>query len=225
MRLASYLAVAVALILVLLASGGTKTAKFPVSSKNILAIPLILSFFLLVGIRTLVNIPSSSEANWIFKMTEVEAKKHYFSGFKKAIFFFALLPLFFMLFVFYLFLWGWQNALLHCLFGLALSTLLLELLFFKYPKIPFACTYLPGKGKIHILWIFYVFAFLGYVSLMALIESSFFQRPSNFYYFYGAVLFILLAIKIVNDYFLYRKLALVYEEEPEPVMVTLSQYT
>jgi hypothetical protein len=94
MRLASYLAVAVALILVLLASGGTKAAKFPVSSKNILAIPLILSFFLLVGIRILVNIPSSPEANWIFRMTEAEAKKHYFSGFKKAIFSFALLPLF-----------------------------------------------------------------------------------------------------------------------------------
>lgn len=32
---------------------------------------------------------------------------------------------------------------------------------------------------------------------------------------------IVLAIKLYNDFFLYRKSLLIYEEEPEPVIVTL----
>jgi hypothetical protein len=151
-QLAGYLAAAVGFILILLNSQQAAFRNMTISNKNLLAIPIMLSIALLLGVRGIVNVPLASEANWIFRLTEGEKRRYYFMGLKKAIFFFALLPLFVILFVFFTFLWGWFYALLHCLYGLAAALILMEILFWRYAKIPFACLTVPGKAKLHILW-------------------------------------------------------------------------
>jgi hypothetical protein len=220
-RLFGYMSVSSGLVLILLASAKTGLRQGPVFSKTLLAIPLILSFFLLLAIRVLAGIPSSLEANWVFRITEQEQRRHYFAGFRKGLFFYALLPLFLALFVFYFYLWGWKAALLHCLYGLIASWLLLEILFFKYHKIPFASTYVPGKAKIHLFWLVYVIAFLGYILTFSSLERVLFLRPRSFYFFYAIMGLIFLGLKVYRDYFLTEKTAIVYDEEPEPVMVSL----
>jgi hypothetical protein len=220
-RLFGYMSVSSGLVLILLASVKTGLRQGPVFSKTLLAIPLILSFFLLLGLRVLASIPSSLEANWVFRITEQKQRRHYFAGFRKGLFFCALLPLFLALFVLYFCLWGWKAALLHCLYGLTASWLLLEILFFKYHKIPFASTYVPGKAKIHLFWLVYVIAFLVYILTFSSLERVLFLRPRFFYFFYAIMGLIFLALKVYKDYFLTEKTAIVYDEEPEPVMVSL----
>ena len=97
-RVVSYMATSVAVILIILVSGSSSIQELSDVNKTLLSIPLVLSFFLLIGIRAIVNIPAASEANWVFKLTEGKDKKNYFSGLKKGIFFFMLLPLFVLLF-------------------------------------------------------------------------------------------------------------------------------
>jgi hypothetical protein len=179
---------------------------------------------LLAGLRAVINIPSSLEANWIFKITESQDKNNYFSAIKKGIFFFTLVPLFLFIFVFYLFLWGWQGAFIHCLYGLVISTLLMEGYFLNYHKIPFACSYLPGKAKMHVLWMIYLFSFLLYVFFMSFIEYELLKKPSKFIIFYGVLFGLFLLFKIFQNYFLYKKTEIMYEEELEPVMVTMVPY-
>jgi len=87
-------------------------------------------------------------------------RRHYFVGLKKAVFFEALFPLFVLVFVFTYYLWGWRPALMHCLYGLTASVLLMEVLFLRYPKVPFTCTFVPGKAKVHVYWLPYVIGFL-----------------------------------------------------------------
>jgi len=221
MRVVSYIATSVAVILIILVSGSSGIPELSSVNKTLLSIPLVLSFFLLIGIRAVVNIPTSNEANWVFKLTEGTDKKNYFSGLKKGIFFFMLLPLFALLFLFYFFLWGWQIAFYHCLFGMIVSLLLMEVLFINYRKIPFACSYLPGKAKLHLYWMIYIVSFLIYAFLMSSIEYRILNSPSNLFIFYGIVLFIIVALKVSQDHFIYGKLEILYEEMPEPAMVTL----
>jgi hypothetical protein len=218
------MAISIAIILIVLVSSSRGIHVFSSVNKTLLSISLILSFFLLVGIRVIANIPITVEANWIFKLTERVGKKNYFLGFKKGIFIFVLCPLFILLFLFYSFLWEWQLALYHCLYGLVISFLLMEILFFNYRKIPFACSYLPGKAKLHLLWIIYLISFLTYAFLMSFIEYKILNSPLNLFIFYGIVFLIIVFLKVSQNYFIYKKLEILYEEKPEPAMVTLIPY-
>jgi len=221
MQLASFVAVGVGLIPFQIAISDVGPKGLFSINKIMLSIPLILSFFLLLGLREVVNMPISIGANWIFQLTERRNIRHYFSALRKGIFFFNLLPLFVGLFICYFFLWDGMTASYHCLYGLAVSVLVMEIFFLSYCKIPFACTYLPGKEKIHLFWLFYLVLVLAYINIMSWIESTLLRVPLNFFIFYGIVFFIILGIRIYQLFFFYRHIGIVYEEELEPVMIGL----
>jgi hypothetical protein len=224
MRLATYFATSIAIILVFWVSSAGIVQTLSSVNTTFLSLPLILSFFLLVGIRVTVNIPIAVEANWIFRLTETKDKKDYFTGLKKGIFFFVLFPLFVLLFLFYSILWSWQISFFHCLYGIFISLLLMEVLFYNYRKIPFACSYLPGKGKLHYFWGFYLVFFLIYASLLSYVEYKILNSPLYLFLSYGVIFILIAALKASKKYLLRKKLEIKYEEMPEPVMVTLTPY-
>lgn len=222
MRLASFLAVAAGLILVLMVSNAAQIKDFSKTNKSLLSIPLILSFFLVVGISRIVNIPSSIDANWIFRLTEKKDRKHYLLGLKKGILFFAVGPLHILLFVFYTMIWNWREAALHSLFGLFVSLLLMEVLFFRFQKIPFACSYLPGKERMHVLWAVYIAGFVQYVMLLSALELTFFRNPHRFYLFYLTCMILILASNVFQNIRFSRRFNLKFEEKPEPALLGLT---
>jgi hypothetical protein len=219
--LLNYLAVPSAFALIMLGTTRLLRSEMTVSNRTLLAIPLVLSFFFLLGIRSLTNVPASLEANWIFQITERAPRRHYFAGLKKAIFFEALIPLFFLLFIFNNYLWGWKPALLHGLYGIAASVLLLEILFFRYPKVPFACTFVPGKAKVHVYWLPYVFGFVIYASFLSSLERFLFANPRYFLNYFVICGILFAASRLYQELGFYRRRPILYHEEPEPVMISL----
>ncbi len=220
-RLAGTMAAALGLALLPLVLQRNAPGGLTVGNRNLLAGPLVLSFFLLVGLRSLAGVPLASEANWVFETTENAKHRHYFVATKKAIAALTLLPLFVIILPFYAALWGLPVALLHLAYGLACSLVLMELLFFKFRKIPFTCSPASGKANLHVVWFFCVLGFLVYVLRLAALEKWLFQNPSGFPYFFlaaGVVFFVLVSYEEV---FLYPRLNLVYAEEPEPALITL----
>ncbi len=187
-------------------------------NRTLLSIPLIISFFVIVGIRIVITIPFSYEANWIFRLTEKEDKKEYISGIKKGVFS-LLLPFFFVLFLFYSFIWGIKISFLHILYGLLLSSLLTQILFSNLKKIPFTCTFVPGKTDIKNYWPIYLFSFIGYLYIFTTLEYWMIKNDFSF-----LLLLILLILAITLSRKLSRKsnFDFVYEEEPEPVMISLN---
>jgi hypothetical protein len=221
MKLFNYLAVSSALALIMLSTTQLLRSHMTVSNRTLLAIPLVLSFFLLLGIRTLSNVPASLEANWVFQITERTPRRHYFAGFKKAVFFETLFPLFVLVFIFYSYLWGWKSALLHCLYCLAASVLLMEALFLRYPKVPFTCTYVPGKAKVHVYWLPYVIGFFVYVSFLSSLERFLFAYPRYFLNYFVTCGVLFAASLLYQNFYIYLRQPIVYHEEPEPVMISL----
>ncbi len=223
-RLASFLAVAVGLILVLVLPQPEIFSPGARPSQTLLAIPLILSFFLLIGIRGVIQIPSVLEANWVFRLTEDRVKHHYFSSLRKLILFGALIPLFFLLYIFYTQVWDPVTALYHCLYGCAVSVVLMEVLFLKQRKIPFACSYLPGQERLQLFWLAYTFAFLGYVFILTAVENVLLRHPDAFPVFFGAVLILLAGIRVYQHQFFYKRTRILYEEVPAAAMLSLQPY-
>jgi hypothetical protein len=213
--------VAAGIVLILLATKTTPLGNLDNFDRTILSIPFVLSFFLVFGTRATSKIPISIEANWIFRLRETVDKKHYLIGFKKGIIFFTILPLFIVLFVFYTFLWGWMMALLFCLYGFVVSSLLVEIVFVSHHKIPFTCSCLPGKGKMHIFWIVYLVSLISYVAIMTSLAYDLLLNLSNFLYFYAIAFILFLLIRFVQNRFFLQRADIIYEEKPEPALLTL----
>lgn len=221
MRLASYMVVATGIVLIMLTSRRAPLEYFDDFDKTMLSIPFVLSFFLVMGIRATANIPIVMEANWIFRLSEITDKKHYLIGFKKAIIFSSILPLFLSLLVFYTILWGWMIAGFFCLYGFAITSLLVEIVFLNHRKIPFTCSYLPGKGKVHIHWIVYFFALIVFVSAVSSLAYKLLLYPLNYFYFYSIMLTLFMLIRFVQNRSFLEKAGIIYEEKPEPALLTL----
>jgi len=221
MRLAIFIALGVSLELILLISNARNLYSISQLNTTFLTLPMILTVFLLIGIRSVVNIPKSLEANWIFRLTEEHSLNHYLSGLRKGIMFYILFPLFALVFIFFSFLYGWDIGFLHFLYGVVLGGLFIEVLFLRFHKIPFACSYLPGKAKVHFFWLVYFVAFVLYVSLISRIELALLQKPSLFFLFLGISFFTFLGLRIYQNNYLFNKWQITYEDKPDPVMVTL----
>ncbi len=181
---AATMSVPVALVLILISWAGTQERSPGPPHGAFLAAPIIMSLFLLAGLRVLTASPVAPEAIWVFRLTEHPVHRHYFSGLKKAVFWLGLVPLFLAVGAVSLFSWGWTNALLHALFGLSISVFLEGLFFLRFPKIPFACSSLPGKERLQFLWFVYLGGFLIFVSLVSRLEASLFRNPQGFAVFF-----------------------------------------
>ncbi len=220
-KIAGYLALGIGLSLIFMFNSGVSLRSLSAQNTNVLAIPLILSFFLLVGLRTAVNTPLIAEANWIFKMTEVESRRHYFAGMKKALVIRALLPLFVFLFFAYSYSWGWKRAALHAAYGFSSALVLLEVLFWKYSKIPFSCISMPGKAKVHLYWIFYGFGFLSYTQGLSALERGLFRSRGYFIPYFAIIAALFVFLSTYQYLFVYQRVRIVYEDKPEELMISL----
>jgi hypothetical protein len=149
----------------------------------------------------------------------------YFTGLRKAILLLKLCPLFILIFAVYAALWDPQTALYHSLYGLAVSIIVMEILFIRSLKIPFTCSYLPGKEKIQLFWLFYLIGFIAYINVMSRLELALLRSLRSFIYFCAVVLLAVIGIRAYQIHFLYRRNRLQYEDEPEPLMVGLDYRT
>jgi hypothetical protein len=220
-RLAGYLAVTLGFLWILL---GTQKDVFRAPAEaglNIYAAPLLLAFALLLGIRSGMNTPFTAEANWVFRMTETVTHRPYFLALKKAVFFLILFPLFAVLYAVHAWYWGAGPAAVHCLYGLAWALLAREALFWRYACIPFSCQVVPGKARLYSRWLPYLLGGLLSFSALASLERVLWRSTVGFPIFFGVMAVVLFGLYFAQRFFVYEKLKIVYEEEPEPVMITL----
>ncbi len=112
-----------------------------------------------VGTRVVFSMPIALSANWIFRLTEVRGAWDYLPAIRRPLFVLAVAPVWLAFAVLFLSLWPWRPAAEHlavlALWGMILAYASL----FGFQKIPFTCSYLPGKSFFHM-------AFLGALGLL-----------------------------------------------------------
>ncbi len=181
---------------------------------ELLSIPLVLTFFTLVGMRVVFALPAHLGANWIFRLTERKAKQPYLAGVHRAMALLGVMPVMSAVAPFFVFAWGWRSAALHLIFAALLSFLLIEVLLLRLDKIPFTCTYLPGKANLRVLIIPYLFAFTTYSYTMTALELRLMRNSVWFATFICAAFVILVAAIARRNRNLSRCESFVYEMTP-----------
>ena len=220
---AAYVAVGCALIFeglaVLVARGGNSWMYHPIP--ELLPALLILAFFILCGMRHVFTVPAELRANWVFQVSDRGEARRCLAGVKKAMIVLGIVPLFAVLLPLHVLFWGWRTATLHMLFCAVVSWLLVEVLLVNFEKFPFTCSYLPGKANLKVSWPLYLFGFTTYVSVFLTVEYWMMQRPLRFAWLAAMVVIVRAAL------FIYRwrvghDVALVFDEQPEPLVRTLN---
>ena len=131
--------------------------------------PLFSTFVIMtvwvVGTRVVFSMPLTLRANWIFRMTEVRGPCEYFAAIRRSLFVLAVAPVWLATALLLVWIWPWRLVAGHLvvlgLWGMIVAYVGLPGL----QKIPFTCSYLPGKSFFHM-------AFLAAIGLVFLIGKG-----------------------------------------------------
>ncbi|HSD26471.1 MAG TPA: hypothetical protein VLL75_04160, partial [Vicinamibacteria bacterium] len=140
----------------------------------------VLPFFALVGLRLSAVYPSSLGANWIFRLTETPGSADYAAGIRRAALHTVVLPLLVLLAIPYAVSWGPVAAAAHLLLALAVALVTIEWLFLGFPKIPFTCSYQPGKANLRVTWPRHAAVFVLYCGIVPSLAARVEARPAPF---------------------------------------------
>jgi hypothetical protein len=145
-----------------------------------LAGSLVLLFFAIVGARAVFAMPMALRANWIFRVTAVHAPADYFRAARKALFAVAAAPVWIGAAILFFTIWPVRPAAEHIAVLMIIGTLIGEIALYRFGKIPFACSYLPGKANIHVRLGAGGIGFLFAASQGVQLEYWAMQRPRRF---------------------------------------------
>ena len=154
----------------------------------LLVTSLVLLAFAIIGVRAVFALPMTLPANWIFRITAVRASPEYFSAVRRSIYALTAVPIWMASSIFFPLAWPLAPALEHLAVLIATGVLLIEVSLHGFRKVPFACSYLPGKANIHVKLGIWAILFLFVTDRGVAIESWAMARPNRFAVFLGILL-------------------------------------
>ncbi len=199
--------------------GGAAFPSFAVYSFS--AVALTLSFFLITGLRAVFQIPAELRANWVFRASESHTPAPHLRAARKWVTIMGLAPLLGMLLPLEVVFQGWRIAIIHLSFAAVVALVLLDVLMFSFRKIPFTCSYFPGKTSMALLAGAYALGFTAYCWSMAEWEDKLIQRPHELILFYAGAVLIWLGLNDLGKRKSDRDRTLIYEDQPDPAVQTL----
>jgi hypothetical protein len=129
-----------------------------------------------LGLRMVASIPISLPANWILRVTQHRPALDYHLAVRFAWLALAVTPV--LLLSSILFAQASSIEVFgHLALLLLLGIVLVELCLLGFQKIPFACSYLPGKANLHFVFWIFLLIFLQLLAKAALSESRMLHDP------------------------------------------------
>lgn len=183
-----------------------------IPSEDLLSIPFILGFCIIVGIRIAFEIPSGLRANWVFALWINPNTLQIRSLARKVLLTFSLGPLVPICFVSAFLLWGFGTALLHTAILAACSIALIELLLLHFRKIPFTCSYPPFQSHSALVVVAYLFGFLIFTTYIPELESWSLADPWRVCFFAPLVVIPLAGVHFYRKQMLDMDKQLIFEE-------------
>jgi hypothetical protein len=174
-----------------------------------------------VGVRVVFSIPLEIRANWIFRVLPLPGVPQCLSAARRTIYFLAIGPVGLALAAALLWLWPLRYALEHLAILVLLAAIIAELCLHGFQKIPFTCSYLPGKSYLHMA----ILAFAGLLLLTiraAALERGALDDPMQYASILVALIVGLALAKWRTTREAHSELsALQFEDPPDPAVMSL----
>jgi CubicO group peptidase (beta-lactamase class C family) len=119
-------------------------------SMPLLAASILLMGFWVLGVRVVFSLPLELHANWIFRISPLRAGSELLAARRRSLLVLSVLPVWLASAALFLSIWSWRAALSHLAILALLGLILSEFCLAGARKIPFTCSWLPGKSNFHI---------------------------------------------------------------------------
>jgi predicted permease len=188
----------------------------------LLAGSFILLFFAVIATRAVMSLPIALRANWIFRLTAIEEPAAYCAATRKALLILCAAPILLMCAAVFLSLWPLQPALQHLALLSVAAFVMTDLALYRFRKVPFACSYLPGKANLHVRLGIGAIAFIFLATQGVELEYWTLSHPTGY--------LILLGVLLLLAFLAYRRTAthplsqLQFEEQPPEDIESLKLY-
>jgi hypothetical protein len=156
-------------------TAGIGSAGATISSSFLFA-SMLMMILVVLALRVVASIPISLQANWMIRITRIRSARDYQKGIRFSWLALAVAPVLLVIAT-CLLVYPWRPAVGHFAVMLGLGILLVELCLYTFPKIPFTCSYLPGKAQIHFVFFGGLMFFLRLLSKAAELEGRLLNRP------------------------------------------------
>lgn len=134
--------------------------------------PLACSVVILSGFRHVLSIPAELRANWIFQLAESHSRAEWMSAVERFVMAYAIAPIYLVLFPISGFVLGWAVAIRMTILQLLISLAIFEGLFYSWQKLPFTCSYLPGKRPLVATVGIYIAALCALVPMLSVMIAA-----------------------------------------------------
>jgi hypothetical protein len=171
-----------------------RDGKIALSEDGARSASFALGFFLISGFRAVFQFPAELGSNWIFRMTEARWTEVSRSATRRLVLAVSLVGLLVLALPLEVAVWKWPIVLEHSAAGLLAAALLIEALFWNFDKVPFTCSFFPGRTSLALLVVLYVYGITGYSFNMADVERAMERHAGlGLVFFPGAVFLLVLA--------------------------------
>ncbi len=154
-----------------------------------LGVPLVLTYFLMFGVRAAFEIPAPLRSNWTFRFSVDPATGQCTALAKRVMIAFEA-PLLLASFGVFAYFWDWRIALIQAVIIGAMALLLIETLLLSFRKIPFTCSAPPFKQTTIVSVILCIFGLFAFSGIIPPLERQAFAAPFP----YGNSIAVLLGI-------------------------------
>lgn len=188
----------------------------PLPETTYLAVPLMVAFFVLSGMRFVFDIPATLDANWLFRVTTDNPHPEP-RAVARRLMLLAVIPWqVFIVAPITARTYGWLIGLLHTAVLIALSTVFIDFLLRRFRKIPFTCNTQPDIKQLLLRILASVLGVLVAVPLLAGVERWMLAEPLRL---------VILAVILAYSWYVLRRQwrelldfenSLSFEDVPDP---------
>lgn len=216
---AFYLAVIVLIAMPWLWAELSSATLRPVNAAFLISTFMMMSFAVF-GIRRVFSLPISLPANWVLRITEMNPPEKYVSATRQALLLLAVVPIWLVSLLLSFSFRPWQHVAIHLTVLALMGWIFAELSLIGFYKVPFTCSYLPGKMHVQVVFWY----FLALLITLAMLSAEYELPSLNDPFRCACMLSILcaagLGLWIFNRHRA-RSAALSFEELPPKEILTL----
>ena len=181
---------------------------------------LLMMALAVCGMRGVFSLPVAHKANWMLRVTQLRPTDRYLASTRRTLLLLAVVPVWMSAALFSVHYRPWSMAAGH-LFVLAIFGLLaIEISLIGFAKVPFTCSFLPGKTNMQYLFWGFVLAAVLIVGFVTDCEWPALASVGGFTVLTTLGIIAVLALRHWNRA-RERQAELYFEEKPEQQMITL----
>lgn len=193
------------------------TPPEPVSIGLILPTILMMGFAV-VGLRGVFSLPISLKANWILRVTQLQPTSHYVAATRRCLFLFGVLPILAVSGALAYHYRPLTHAYAHLAFLAVFGFILVELCLVRFDKVPFTCSFIPGKTNIQVIFWGAVFVCLILGMLFGAYELRAIEHFKSFAVLMAWASAVAVGLWVLNR--VHARTAVIYYDEVLPEFIT-----